>query len=71
MCREDLRSLRISKGLLQREIADRVGVSIPFYSLVESGLRIPSLNCSKRIACVFGLSLDEFFLLVQDNVNKL
>lgn len=71
MSKLDLRSLRISKGLLQREIADRVGVSIPFYSMVESGIRIPSLNCAKRIACVFGLTLDEFFVLVQENNNKL
>lgn len=67
----NLKELRRVKGLLQREVADKSDISIPFYSLIENGLRMPSLKCSKKICQVLGISLDEFFILVKENKNKL
>ena len=67
---KSLKDLRLSKGFVQRDIADKVGISIPFYSMVESGLRIPSLMCSKKISLLLGISLDEFYSLIEKNKNK-
>lgn len=68
---KSLRDLRLSKGLLQRDIADKTRVSVPFYSMVESGIRIPSLRCSKKISSILGISLDEFYRLTENNKNKI
>lgn len=65
-----LKDLRLSKGLLQSDIAYRVGVSIPFYSMVENGFRVPTLKCSKRISYLLGVSLDQFYSLIEENINK-
>lgn len=67
---KSLKDLRLSKGFVQRDIADKVGISIPFYSMVESGLRIPSLMCSRKISLLLGISLDEFYSLIEKNKNK-
>lgn len=66
----NLKGLRISKGLVQREIAYKSGISIPFYSMVESGIRVPSLKCSRRISSILGISLDDFYSLIEKNINK-
>ena len=71
MDEKSLKDLRVSKGLLQRELAEKAGVSIPFYSMVESGIRLPSLKCSKDIAYMLGISLDDFYSLVENNINKI
>lgn len=67
---KNLKDIRLAKGFYQREIADKAGVSIPFYSMVESGFRIPSLICAKKIAYILGISLDEFYTLIENNINK-
>ena len=67
----NLKDLRLSKGFYQRDIADKVGISIPFYSMVESGIRVPSLMCSRKMAYILGISLDEFCLLIENNTNKI
>lgn len=68
---KSLRDLRLSKGLFQRNIADKTGISIPFYSMVESGLRIPSLKCSRKISSMLGISLDEFYRIIEKNIKKI
>lgn len=71
MDEKSLKDLRITRGLFQREVAEKVGVSIPFYSMVESGIRLPSLKCSKDMAYMLGISLDDFYKLVENNINKI
>lgn len=58
---KNLREIRESKNLMQKEVAEISEVSRPFYSLLERGKRIPSMNTAKRIANTLGLTLDEFF----------
>lgn len=67
---ETLRDLRLSKGLYQREIADKTGISLTFYSLIESGFRIPSLRCANKISIIMGISLDDFYSLIIENINR-
>lgn len=61
----NLKVTRINRGLLQRDIADRVGISRSFYSLIETGFRVPSIHVAKEIALVLNLSLDELYALIK------
>jgi transcriptional regulator with XRE-family HTH domain len=41
---DSLVNYRVTKKLSQKQIADKIGVSLSFYSKVELGLREPSYN---------------------------
>jgi len=45
-----LKQLRVLKGLTQEELAEAVGVSTDFISLVERGKRAPSFENLERLA---------------------
>lgn len=59
--RSKLAEIRIDKNLLQRDIALCAGVSRAFYTQVENGIRVPSLEKGKAMADGLGISLDAFF----------
>jgi XRE family transcriptional regulator of biofilm formation len=51
-----LRTLRESKGLTLAEVAQRVKVTTPYLSMLETGVRTsPSLPLLRRLAKVFGV----------------
>jgi len=57
--RENLRRTRVSSGLTQTEMAERIGISVTAYQKIESGrTRILNTNFSK-CAEVLGVSLSE------------
>ncbi len=49
-----LRERRVRKGLSQTELANEIGVTQTFLSLVEHGKRIPSYDVLERAANVLG-----------------
>ncbi len=49
------------KGLTQEELAEAVGVSTDFISLIERGQRAPSFENLERLAEVFQLKVSELF----------
>ena len=54
--------LREVYGLTQQQLAERVGCSVPFMSLIESGKRKASFETYFRIATNgFGIELAELF----------
>lgn len=57
--KDNLRDLRIEKGLGQVELAKTLGVSKGIISLWENGLREPSMSSLIAIAVFFGVSIDE------------
>ena len=67
--RENLRKSRITSGMTQSEIAERIGISVTAYQKIESGrTRILNSNFSK-CAGVLGVSLSELvngFVPVRD-----
>lgn len=67
--RENLKRARISSGLTQTEMAERIGISVTAYQKIESGrTRILNTNFSK-CAEVLGVSLSELvngFIPVRD-----
>ena len=67
--RENLKKARISSGLTQSEMAERIGISVTAYQKIESGrTRILNPNFSK-CADILGVSLSELvngFIAVRD-----
>lgn len=53
-----LRYLRESRGLIQKEVAEALGISPAAYSLYEKGQREPKLDMLEKIADFFMVSLD-------------
>ncbi|AOS96727.1 anaerobic benzoate catabolism transcriptional regulator [Microbulbifer aggregans] len=47
---ESLRTLRLSKGLSQKELAEMVGTKQPHIARIEAGTSSPQLNTVKRLA---------------------
>ena len=47
---ENVRARRARLGLTQQEVADRLGISGPAYSQLESGRRCPTLQVVERVA---------------------
>ncbi len=56
-----LRMLREQQGLLQREVAEAVGVVANTYSSYESGRKTPSQPVRERLSKLFGVPVDEIF----------
>lgn len=57
-----LKDIRINAGLSQRVFAMRIGTTQQNVSNYENGLAEPSIDCLKRIAGEFSVSLDELLL---------
>lgn len=55
---ENLRKLRAERGLTQKELGDRVGLSKAVVSKYENSLGYPSLDMLIKIAAFFGVSTD-------------
>lgn len=56
---ENLKAYREQKGLLQKEVANAVGVHPSNYSKMEKGERDVSIQVADRLAKYYGISLDE------------
>lgn len=59
MEKENLKQIRNTKGLLQRDISDKYGISQSYYSQIENGYRNPSLDFAKKIALALNISLED------------
>ena len=63
--KKSLKEIRINKDLLQKDIAKAIGISPAFYSLIESGDRMPSMKTAKNIASCLSLTMDGFYEALQ------
>lgn len=66
---ERLRKLREDKGLLQRELADKLNLSRVAITHYEQGTRQPEWNTLQKIADVFDVTVD-YLLGRKDMVDK-
>lgn len=57
-----LKEIRESNDLTQQDVANRIGVSKGYYSLIENSKRGLSYETAQDIAAVFGLKPDDIFL---------
>ncbi len=53
-----LKKLRENQGLLQKELADKIGISLSSISMYERGERQPDNDILKRLSQYFGVSTD-------------
>ena len=58
-----LRVLRAEREWSQQELAERLGVSRQSVNAIETGKYDPSLPLAFRIADVFGLPIEQIFLM--------
>ncbi len=65
-----LKEIRESNDLTQQDVADEIGVSKGYYSLIENGKRGLSYVTAQEIAAVFGLKPDDIFLNIELTKSK-
>ena len=63
MLGQKIRELRESRGLVQRQIADALGIDTAFVSKVENGEKQLSKTHLKKIARLYSLSAEELEVL--------
>lgn len=56
-----LKELRYSKKLTNKDMAEKLGISKPFYCQIENGSRRLSYDMAVRIAEIFGKKPDKLF----------
>jgi transcriptional regulator with XRE-family HTH domain len=56
---DKIRSIRLQKGLTQKEAAERLGLTYSTYSNYENNNRTPKYSILKQIATGFDVSVDE------------
>ena len=56
---EEIRKYRLKLGLSQDELAKQVGCKRSTIACYETGVISPSLTIAKKLAKLFGISLDE------------
>lgn len=60
------RKARVSLGMTQEDVAERIGVSVEFYSRIERGTASPSLRKLMALALLFGTSTDHLLGLTEE-----
>ncbi len=50
----DLKTEREKNHLTQKQLAEKIGITPAYYSMLESNKRRPSVNVAKKIAIVLG-----------------
>jgi transcriptional regulator with XRE-family HTH domain len=51
----NIRRLRAKKGLSQKALADKVGISVSYVSMLERGQRSPPLETIEKMARALGV----------------
>lgn len=57
----DVKKLRLSRGWLQREAAEKLDVSRAYLSTIENGKCAISINMMEAIIRVFGVKYEDFY----------
>lgn len=63
--------LRTAKGMKQKEVASKLGVTANYVSLVENGSREPSVSYLRGLARILGVPVGLFFLWEQPEPGPL
>lgn len=67
-----LKLIRMNRGLSQREVAKKLCISRPWYTLIEGGRLIPSNEVKSRLNEMFGEPSEELLqpIILQGQLNK-
>lgn len=55
------KSLRLERGLTQKDVAKRIGISQANIACYENGVYNPKLQYSLKLAALYNVTLDELF----------
>ena len=61
-----LKELRKNSNLTQKEVAQKIGVTVRFISALEHGKRNPSDKTKLKLAEVYQINLKEIFLACKE-----
>lgn len=56
-----IRQIRKDKNLTHEQIANAVGISRPYYTLIENGYRHPSLEVAIKLAKILECQVEDLF----------
>lgn len=62
----NIRVLREERGLMQKEVADALGVSRQTMTAIETGKYNPSLELTLKIGQYFSLPVEAIFILKEE-----
>ena len=65
--RNSLKVERAKKDLTQERLAELIGVSRQTINSIEKGKYIPSTLLALKLSKIFGISVNEFFLLTEED----
>ena len=54
-----IKQARICKGIRQKDMAEKLGLSISTYSNYENNHREPEFDTIKKACCILGMTIDE------------
>ena len=57
---EFIKKTRLTRGFLQQEVAEQIGVSQPYYSRIEQGKRDVDLALALKICDCLKIDIEEF-----------
>lgn len=66
-----LKELRTVNGFSQLDLSERINISQTYISMLEKGIKAPSLNTIANLAEALGVSVKELFLFSPDENDKL
>ena len=60
--KNQLKFLRTTNGLQQKDVAKAIGVTTSYYGMIEIGTRKPSLIIALKLAKFFNIPVEDIFL---------
>lgn len=68
----NLKYYRTKANMKKQELADQLGIHQDYVSMIERGARRPGFNLAKRMADLFGITVDELFFcpIQEQNVQS-
>ncbi|OQY84551.1 MAG: hypothetical protein B6D42_05130 [Anaerolineae bacterium UTCFX5] len=61
-----LREIRLNRALTQEQLAEAIGTSVEFVSLIERGISAPSFNTLEQLAAVLSVEVSQLFEFAAD-----
>jgi len=61
-----IKSLRVQKGISQKDLAARVGITASYLSLVENDIKQPNMGTVVKISKAIGIPAEVLFFLSLD-----
>ena len=66
-----LREYRTEGNFRQKDLAKKIGVTRQAYGFYESGMAKPPLDKAKKLADIFGVSIEDIFFSKTDELNSI